>query len=62
MMNLFLAQHKYRSKVHKENNTKIYNIEKYKKSLAAHCAKLDLSKKLVHDPTCGLITRVLLQI
>jgi hypothetical protein len=37
-----------------KNNTKIENIEEYKKSLAAHCAKLGLAKKkLVHDPTCA---------
>jgi uncharacterized membrane-anchored protein YhcB (DUF1043 family) len=50
MMNLFLAQNKHQSKVHKENNIKIKNIEEYKKSLVAHCNKLGLTKKLVHDP------------
>jgi hypothetical protein len=30
MMDLFLTQNNYISKVHKENNTKIKNIEKYK--------------------------------
>jgi hypothetical protein len=33
----FLAQNKRRSNVHKENNTKIENIEKIKFSLAALC-------------------------
>jgi hypothetical protein len=51
MMSPFLAQNKHKSNVHKENKTKIENMEKYKKSLAAHCAKLGLTKKLVHDPT-----------
>jgi hypothetical protein len=32
--------------VHKENNTKIENIENIKISLAAHCAKLGPEKKI----------------
>jgi hypothetical protein len=30
MIDLFLAQNKHGSKLHKENNTKIKNIEEYK--------------------------------
>jgi hypothetical protein len=48
-MMLFVAQNKRRSNVHKENNTKIENIERYKNF--THCDKLNLIKKLVHDLT-----------
>jgi hypothetical protein len=40
----FLAQNKYKSKVHKENNTKTENIEEYKNF--THCAKFGLAKKI----------------
>jgi hypothetical protein len=43
MMMLFVAQNKRRSNVHKENNTKIENIERYKNF--THCDKLSLIKK-----------------
>jgi hypothetical protein len=46
----FLAQNKRRSNVHKENNTKIENIEKIKISLAAHCAILGPVKKIGPRP------------
>jgi hypothetical protein len=40
--------------VHKENNTKILNIENIKNPFVAHYAKLSLAKKkLIHDPTCA---------
>jgi hypothetical protein len=63
MMSLSVAQNKYRSNMHKENSTKIKNIERYKKLLAAHYAKLGLKKK--NWSTTQLIcpiTLVLLQI
>jgi hypothetical protein len=50
MMSLSVAQNKYRSNMHKENSTKIKNIERYKKLLAAHYAKLGLKKKFGPRP------------
>jgi hypothetical protein len=44
MMSFSVAQNKYRLNMHKENSTKIKNIERYKKLLAAHYAKLGLKK------------------
>jgi hypothetical protein len=37
--------------MHKENNTRIENIENIKISLSTHLAKLDPTKKIVHGPT-----------
>jgi cupin superfamily acireductone dioxygenase involved in methionine salvage len=48
MMMLFVAQNKRRSNVHKENNTKIENIERYKNF--THCDKLSLIKKISPRP------------
>jgi hypothetical protein len=46
-----------------KNNTKIENVEEYKKSLAAHCAKLGLAKKnWSMTQLVRLITFVILQI
>jgi hypothetical protein len=36
--------------VHKENNTKIKNIEEYKISLTAHHTKIDPAKKISPRP------------
>jgi GTPase SAR1 family protein len=55
-MSLFLVQNKYKSEVHKGNNTKIENMEEYKKNQSLLTVLNSVwQKNLVHDPTPVLL-------